>query len=236
MIAAKKAALEAKAKEPPPPEVMQISVPRLRKPPSIDGKIETAEWAEAAALAAGTGAANIGQRLKARPGAIFYLGWDPEHLYYAVRIPMREGEKPSRLNREQKWDLMDVWETCAEFYIDTCGNGSHGLPARYQFIGTAAGNQWDREDQYSIGQNMIDWNGKWDFKQGLSADGKFWEGEFAFPRQTVYAPEPLKDGTRWKIGFAASLMHPWQWCGLYGWPVTAIFRDETPSIRLTGVE
>ena len=149
---------------------------------------------------------------------------------------MREGEKPSRLNREQRWDLMDVWETCAEFYIDTGGNGSHGLPARYQFIGTADGNQWDREDQYSIGQNMIDWNGKWDFKQNLSADGKFWEGEFAFPRQTVYAPEPLKDGMRWKIGFAASLMFPWQWCGLYGWPVTAVFRDEVPSIRLTGVE
>ncbi len=235
LIAARKAELEAKAKQPPPVTEMQIAVPRAVKPPVIDGKIGDEEWAMATVLEPGVGAANIGQRLKARQGALFYLAWDPENIYYAVRIPMREGEKPSRLNRQKKWDVMDVWETCAEFYIDTLGNGSHKLPARYQFIGTATGNQWDREDQYSIGQNMIDWNGEWQFKQDLSADGKFWEGEFAFPRKTVYAADPLKDGTRWKLGFAASMMFPWQWCGLYGWPVTAIFTDSAPSIRLTGI-
>jgi hypothetical protein len=236
LVAARKAALAAQANAPLAAEVPQLVVPRLTPAPTIDGVVGDAEWARAVSLTPGTGAANTGQYLKARPGAIFHLGWDPENVYVAVKIPMRDGEQPSRLHRKPQRDSMDCWETLGEFYIDTGGNGSIGLPCRYQFIGTATGNQWDREEQYTIGQNMISWDGTWAFKQSLSADGKFWMGEFAVPRTTVYAPQPIKDGTRWKLGIAASLMYPWQWCGLYGWPITATFRDAAPAIRLDGIE
>ncbi len=236
LVTARKAELALKSNAPLPVDELQLVIPRFSKAPVIDGNVDADEWKKSVCLTPGTGASNIGQLLKARPSAIFNLGWDPENLYMAVRIPMRDGEMPSRLNRKPQWDSMACWETLGEFYIDHGGNGSIGLPCKYQFIGTATGNQWDREEQYTIGQNMVSWDGKWDFKQKLSADGKFWMGEFAVPRKTVYFPQPIKDGTRWKLGIAASLMHPWQWCGLYGWPITATFRDEAPSISLDGIE
>ena len=199
LVTARKAELALKANAPLPVDDLQMVIPRLLKAPVIDGNIDPDEWKNSVCLTPGTGASNIGQLLKARPSAIFNLGWDPENIYMAVRIPMRDGEMPSRLNRKPQWDSMACWETLGEFYIDHGGNGSIGLPCKYQFIGTATGNQWDREEQYTIGQNMISWDGKWDFKQKLSADGKIWMGEFAVPRKTVYFPQPIKDapGGNW---------------------------------------
>lgn len=232
-VAARLAEQEAKAKAPPPVTTPQIVVPRLAQAPVIDGVIGAAEWAGAVVYPAGTGASNQGQPMRAREASVFFVAWDAENLYIAQRMPMREGETPVRLNRAPKHDLMDPWETVVEAYIDRKGNGSNGLPCRYQFIGNACGNRWDREDQYSIGQNMVSWDGEWSYAQRATPDGKYWESEMAFPRRTVYQAEPLKDGDRWQIGLAASLQHPWQWSGFYGWPITAIFREAAPAIRVT---
>jgi hypothetical protein len=234
--AAKLAEKVAKEKAPPSVETMQLALPRLKQPPKIDGIIEPGEWDAAIAVPSGTGASNQGQPMRARSASVYFLGWDPEFIYVAQRLPLREGEQPRRLNRKPQQDAVDPWETVVEFYIDRKGNGSHGLPARYQFMGNAVGNRWDVESQYSIGITMYDWNGDWQYTQRVTPDGKFWETEMAIPRKTVYAKEPLKDGDSWNVGFAASLQDPWQWSGFYGYPVAATFRDETPVVRLSHPE
>ncbi len=81
-----------------------------------------------------------------RPNAVFYLGWDAENLYVAQRYPLLPNEKPIRLNREPKRDNVGFGETCVELYVDRKGFGSIASPCRYQFMGNASGNQWDRED------------------------------------------------------------------------------------------
>ncbi len=234
LSAAKVAEQAAKEKVAPPIETMQVSLPRLKQAPKIDGAIEPGEW-DAAILVPSTTGAN-GAPMSVRPASVYLLGWDPEFIYFAQRMPLREGELPRRLNRKPQHDAVDPWETVVEFYIDRNGKGSHGLPARYQFMGNATGNRWDVEFQYSIGITMYDWNGDWLYAQRVTPDGKFWETEMAVPRKTVYATEPLKDGDRWKIGFAASLQDPWQWSGFYGHGIVATFRDQTPVVRVSHPE
>jgi len=211
------------------PDAMQLSLPRLKQAPKIDGVIG-AEWDTAIIVPSTTGA--NGAQMSARPASVYYLGWDPEFIYVAQRMPLRDGELPRRLNRKPQHQAVDPWETETEFYIDRNGNGSHGLPAKYQFMGNAVGNRWDVEFQYSIGQNNYDWNGDWQYAQRVTPDGKFWETEMAIPRKSIYAKDPFKDGERVKIGFAASLQDPWQWSGFYGFSVAATLCDATPVIRI----
>jgi len=211
-----------------------MNIPRLKQAPKINGIIEAGEW-DAAVMVPSTTGAN-GANMSVRPASVYFLGWDAEFIYMAQRMPLRDGELPRRLNRKPKHDSVDPWETVVEFYIDRDGNGSHGLPARYQFMGNATGNRWDVESQYSIGQQVYEWNGDWQYGQRVTPDGKFWETEMAIPRKTVYAAEPLKDGDRWKVGFAASLQDPWQWSGFYGHGVNATFRDAAPVVRISHPE
>ena len=232
LAAARKAALAQQANAALEISAPQLCIPRMRKPPVIDGVIDAEEWADAAVYPSCTGAGNIGQTMKAREASVYYLGWDDEHFYIAQRMPLREGETPVRLNRKPQHDSVDPWETEIELYIDHKSTGSIGSLCRWQFMANASGNQWDREDQYQIGQNNLAWDGDWQYKQRVTPDGKYWESEMAIPRTTVYQQQPLKDGDRWNIGFAASLSHPWQWSGFYGWPITATFREQAPSIRV----
>ncbi len=212
--------------------LLQVCIPKFKKTPVIDGRVDADEWAGATVIPAGVGAQNMGQPLMARPASLFYLGWDEENFYMAQKMPMREGEVPVRLSRAPKRDLVEAWETECELYIDRKTTGSIGSLCRWQFMGNAAGNVTDREDQYQIGQNWMIWDTYWTFKQSVSADGKWWDCEFAIPRKTVYQATPLKDGDRWWIGMAASLQQPWQWSGFYGWPITATFKNTAPAIRV----
>jgi len=204
----------------------QFLIPK--KTPVIDGVVNDEEWAGCVGVPITTGIFGMMER----PSSYFWLGWDEENFYVAQRLPMREGEKPLRCNREPKHDNVHCSETSIEVYVDRKEHGSHGSKCRYQFMGNAVGNQWDREDQYEIGQNFIGWDGEWQYKQRLTPDGKFWEAEIAIPRKTVYQKEPLKNGDLWWIGLATNLHRPMCFSGFYGWKIAATFVDSVPEIRL----
>ncbi len=206
----------------------QFFIPRMKTAPVIDGIIDEKEWAGAAEIPLTTGIYGMFER----PGSMFFVGWDPEYVYFAQRLPMRDGELPLRLNREPKHDNVYCGETSLEIYVDRKSHGSHGSGCRWQFMGNAVGNQYEREDQYEIGQNFIGWNGNWKYAQRLTPDGKFWEAEIAIPRKTVYQENPLKDGDVWWIGMATNLHRPWCFCGFYGWKIPATFKDTVPEIRM----
>ncbi len=206
----------------------QFHLPKLKTAPTIDGKVEEDEWAGAIGVPLTTGIYGMFKR----PSSYFFVGWDEEHLYFGQRLPMREGEKPLRLNREPKHDNVYCGETSVEAYVDRKSHGSHGSGCRWQFMGNAVGNRWEREEQYEIGQNFIAWDGAWEYKQRLTPDGQFWEAEIAIPRNTVYQEEPLKDGDLWWIGMATNLHRPWCFSGFYKWRIPATFKEETPQIRM----
>lgn len=210
---------------------MQFSIPRLKAPPTIDGAIDEQEWAGAVAVpVSGYGS------LIERPNSVFYLGWDPDFLYVAQRYPFLPNEKPARLNREPKRDNVGYGETCVEFFVDRKSSGSHTSRCRYQFMGNASGNRWEREDQFEIGQNWVGWDGEWQYKQRITADGKYWEVEMAIPRKTLYQADPIKDGDVWWLGMATDPMYNFPWSGWYGWNIPATFRSDMPEIRLAHPE
>lgn len=207
----------------------QFHLPRLEKAPSIDGVVGEEEWSGAIGLPMGAG---LYAGLLKRKSSICYIGWDPDHIYFAQRLPLREGERLKRLNREPEHDNVYAGETSCEVYVDRKSSGSIGQPCRWQFMGNAVGNKWDREDQYTIGQNFPGWDGQWQYKQRLTPDGDYWEAEIAIPRQTVYKEEPIQAGDLWWIGMAMNLHRPWTWSGFYGWKIPATFSASVPEIRM----
>ncbi len=78
-----------------PEDVPEVLVPRMSKPPVIDGIIGEEEWREASALS-GTGVW-IDMLLLPRP-TTFYFAWDPDHFYFACRVYLRPGYKPNTWN------------------------------------------------------------------------------------------------------------------------------------------
>ncbi len=210
----------------------QFVIPHLGKRPVIDGVVNEEEWAEAITVPMAAGIFGM----IARRSSTFYVGWDEEAMYFAQRLPLREGEKLLRLNREPVHDNVQPHENAVEVYVDLQGTGSHASRCRWQFMGNAVGNQWDREDQFEIGQNFVGWDGEWSYKQRLTPDGKYWEAEIAIPRTTVYAREPLSPGQVWWIGMATDLHRPWCFSGFYQWKIPATFAETTPVIRFDNVQ
>lgn len=219
---------EANAKKPTDVNQTQFVIPKMSKPPVIDGIVNPDEWAGAIGVPLTTGIFGMMER----PSSYFYIGWDDEHIYFGQRLPMRKGEVPLRLNREPEHDNVYCGETSLEVYIDRKSHGSHPSLCRWQFMGNAVGNRWDREDQYRIGQNFIGWDGDWRYKQQLTEGGKYWDAEIAIPRKTVYQEDPIAEGDTWWIGLATNLHRPWCFSGFYQWRIPATFRESTPEIRM----
>ncbi len=219
-----------KAQQQAPPAITepQIRIPRMKAPPVIDGAFKAEEWAGAVEYTGTAGAFGM----KARPGSTFFIGWDPDHVYFAQRMKMRPNEKPVVWNREPRHDNVYALETVVEFYIDNKQFGSHPSLCRWQFMGNGAGNRWDMEDQYQIGQRFYDWDAEWQYGQRLTPDGEYWETEMAIPRESVYWKQPIAEGDLWLFGMAASLQNPFEWSGFYGWKIAGIFVDETPIVSL----
>lgn len=213
----------------------QFKLPLFTKAPKIDGKWEEGEWSDAIGVPLGTGA--NGRPIGERPSAIYFLGWDPNNIYAAARLPLRKGEKLKRLGREPVKDNVSCKETAIELFIDNHRFGSHPSLCRWQFMGNAVGNKWDYEDQYQIGQRFPGWDAKWDYAQSLSKDGKYWTAEIAIPRESVYQNKPITVGEIWKIGFAIDLQNPGIcWSGFYGARIPATFSDTVPAIVTSRIE
>jgi hypothetical protein len=77
----------------PQEQMPEFEIPRMSKPPAIDGAIDAGEWKEAAAMS-GVGHFHDKHLLIPRP-TTFYLAWDPGHLYFAARAYLRPGAKPN---------------------------------------------------------------------------------------------------------------------------------------------
>ncbi len=211
----------------------RFDIPRFHVSPKIDGILSPGEWDSAIEIP--TTATSSTWLMKERPGARFMIGYDSDYFYMAGITPLRPGEKMLRLCRSPEPDNVNCLENSVELYIDRSSFGSHQSLCRWQFMGNGSGNKYEREDQHQIGQNHIDWNGKWHFSQSLDPSGKYWYAEMAIPRQTVYQNAALKDGDIWKIGFAANLQNPWTFSGFYRWNIPVRFTEDAPAVKLFNI-
>jgi len=81
----------------PPDKVPAFAIPRMSKPPTLDGKIDADEWREAVAV---SGVVNQAYNLLVPRPTLFFLAWDPGHLYLACRTWVMPGYKPRVGGRE----------------------------------------------------------------------------------------------------------------------------------------
>jgi len=76
----------------PQDKLATFVVPKMTKPPTIDGTIDPVEWREAVAIS-GVGQC-VSAQLLARP-TTYFLAWDEGHLYMAMRVWVKPGYKPN---------------------------------------------------------------------------------------------------------------------------------------------
>jgi hypothetical protein len=91
--------------------VPAFNIPRMSRPPVIDGRIDPQEWAQAVRVM-GVSYAHS-NRFFGRP-VTFYIGWDPEHIYVAARSDLRPGEILVKQKRE-RYTMGVVFDDAYEF-------------------------------------------------------------------------------------------------------------------------
>jgi hypothetical protein len=174
---------EAPSLEEAPP-VTEADLPRLSRPPTLDGRRAEAVWEEAERLSALV--RYDGEEAERRTTA--WAAHDEEALYLAVRCaePKMEalrarvepGEDEPETPRVLKDDSLEV-------FVDVRPEN----PFYTQFIGTAGGAQWDGrfEDtpvEAGLGNRPgASWDGAW--RLGAHTAGDHWQVEIKIPWSTL---------------------------------------------------
>ncbi len=173
----------------------------MSHPPKIDGTIDPAEWQEALAVS-GIGGA-FDNQLYARP-TTFYLGWDPGHLYMAVRVWVKPGYKPAVSGREPHSAV--VYEDAGEFNFQPLGNN---VPAGrtnscYKFILNTMGYDGDLM-RIAVGQQFRNWLPNFVAASRLTPPGsaplggRWLEIEWSSTPQDFELNGPHRAGDQWRM-------------------------------------
>ncbi len=155
-----------------------IDIPRLARPPSIDGRLDDGEW---------EGAARIVDLTQFQPGngeppsdaTEFLVGYDDDNLYVAGRFADAE---PARINRSQ---LVQGQLVLNDDYLQILLDTYHNKRTGYVFFMNPNGVQRDGlllGNTTGMGANM-DWDGIWEGRAAVGAGG--WSGEVALPFKTL---------------------------------------------------
>ncbi|MBM4037554.1 MAG: hypothetical protein FJ290_03485, partial [Planctomycetes bacterium] len=224
--------------------IPRFNIPKMSKPPSIDGTIDPAEWTEAAKVMGmvSTG----GLEYKDRP-ASFWLAWDPQHLYLAYRVDTLTQPVPHlrRAHREQYAQGV-VFDDALEvgLFLHDLNQLPNQVSSYFQCILNSLGCGEYTKSYPAIGQNMKNWTPTFDIANRTCTDaaGKhWWEMEIAMDLQDLQMPRPFKAGDPVDIGLFADVKNPnWQWLDYpsasghlehYGFP-RAILTEREPYIQV----
>ncbi|MCE5238540.1 DUF6067 family protein [bacterium] len=206
-----------------------LTVGQCAKPPTVDGKVEDAEWAAGGGTAGFVEIAS-GQLTAAQTRVL--VTYDETNVYVAFICPTRQKPFANKTARDagSPWD-----EDCVEAWLQP----EVGFTGKYfHVIVNAAGSLYDLEDQSAA------WNGTsaW----AASQDDSGWSAEFAVPHAALgtMAPTP---GTKWQANFCRSFggsgatnRHTaWAFTngsgyGVWQWFGAVQFAPSGPVARVTG--
>mgnify|MGYP006281898843 FL=1 len=185
-----------------------LLIPRARRVPTMDGKIEDGEWADAAAV---SGFIQPQSGLVQPPRGIAYIKHDGERLYFAFRSKLLPGQEPTRRYRKRDEPVymdsnrIELWITAP---VDDAKTWS------YQFIGNAYGAIFDMLMHPELGSQSLDWDGKWNFK-GSYEVGEYWDTELSIAAKDLGVPR-IEPGQVWK-GLVALAWPQRSWPYTGGW-------------------
>ncbi len=186
-------------------QVPTVVIPYAWKKPIIDGTVHDAEWQNAVSLSAlQTTSKSISPRQTR-----FWLMWDADNLYVAMRSPLRPGERLVQALRERDHDVNVVFDDAYEVWLNLGTHSPDGEPVFFQYLSNFAGTRYDVMFEPAVGNSRIGWTAHWKPYNHLSADGRSWEMEMAIPRQSMYKTTPFADGFSFTGLLTRDYKRPW---------------------------
>jgi hypothetical protein len=219
-------------------------VPYATAKPVIDGVVDDAEWQGAFSQRA---LQTTGKQISARQTR-FWILWDEENIYVAMREPLRQGERPIQLRRgrERGRDLDIIYDDCYEIWISVGATDTlTGQPnCSAQFLANFAGARQDAIHQPAVGNSRTSsYDTDWEPVSRLTKDN-VWEMEVVIPRKSLGTTErPFHDGMRMRALIARNYKRPWEQCSFEGTSTFSVTDSHSefvlsktaPALHLLGV-
>lgn len=231
----------------PSGRVPSFAVTRMSQPPVIDGTIDPTEWREAMAVGGvADQSTDMSKPLLPRP-TTFYLGWDPDHLYFAARTYIKPGFKPNiAVGRSQ--GLAYVWDAGLELNWQPLG--ANVPPSNknnaYKWFLNALGFIGDTS-RLALGQQFKSWNPQFAIEARLSEPGtapdggRWWEVEMRATPQDFELAGPHRAGDQWRMMLGINHFPAWMQARIpcrgpyldpYGYNLMTLV-DDTPAVQMT---
>ena len=182
-----------------------FTLPYATQKPQIDGTIAEAEWRGAL----GINALQTSQKTLSPRPAQWWLSWDEDNLYLAMRSPLRAGERLIQAQRRRDKDYNVVFDDSYEIYLDAQTHSPDGQPVFFQFLSNFAGARWDVMHEPAVGNFRMGWSSDWQPRSRVNARNE-WEMEVAIPRASIYHDAPFRDGEVLRGLLARNFKRPWE--------------------------
>lgn len=223
----------------------EFAVPRISKPPTIDGKIDPEEWRESVAIGGVASQNPAGNQLIMRP-TTYYVAWDAENIYIACRTWIMPGYKPRVKGRTP--GSVGAFDDGMELSIQPMGaNLPEGhLSNAYKFFISCLGSDGDF-GRVSVGQIFRNWRPTFQTavrqtEPGTAPwGGSWWEGELVLPAKDFELVGPNRAGDVWKMLLAFNHIPIWMQAAVpmgssyfdaSGWPKLTLV-ENTPAVKVT---
>ncbi len=220
-------------------KVPTVTVPYAYAKPTLDGAIDDAEWQGAES----TNALQTTRREVSPRQTRFWMMWDEDHLYVAMRSPLREGERVIQRFRDTNKDINVVFDDSYEVWLDVGTVSPDGQPVFFQYLANYAGGRYDVLHEPAVGNSRLGWTANWNPANRVTPDGRFWEFEMAIPRQSVHKTTPFAEGFRFTCLVARNFKNPWEQNSFEGTGSFAVRESHSqfvcsktaPAVHLLGV-
>ena len=228
-------------------EIPRFHVTRMISTPKIDGKIDLLEWKSATAISGvADQSTDASKPLIPRP-TTFYLGWDPENIYFAARTYIKDGHKPNvSVGRSQ--GLAYVWDAGLELNFHPMGNNvnANNKGNSYKWFLNALGFIGDTS-RLAMGQQFKNWNPQFLIQAKLTDPGtapnggRWWEVEMKASTADFELEGDNAPGDQWKLMLGINHFPAWiqaripclgPYLDPYGFNLVTLV-EETPVVQMT---
>jgi hypothetical protein len=225
----------------PEAKTATLRIPKLLKPPVLDGTINPAEWQGATAV---TGFCNLNGEMSLPQflQPIWYLAYDDHNLYLAFRYPIYpSGTLRAATKTKAKAELEQgaLWDDHTEIEICNTARDKAVSGYFYKFIT----NPWDvvsdQKVRWSVGQLGFEYDTGTVVKSTF--DDHYWNQEIAIPLKDL-GTQSIEDGARWIIQLVSAqdsggnywTWVPATWLAFHKFP-EVVFDSQAAAVQFTGV-
>jgi hypothetical protein len=182
-----------------------VTAPYAYQKPVIDGVLNDVEWQAAESVNA---MQTTGKQVSPRQ-ARFWMMWDEDTLYMAMRSPLRAGERLVQNLRDPSRDINVVFDDSYEIFVDVGAKSPDGQPVFYQYLANFAGARLDIMHEPAVGNSRSGWSANWTVRNRLTEKNE-WEMEVAIPRRSLNRTTPFADREAISFLIARNFKKPWE--------------------------